>query len=77
MRLDAMGLSNLLTNDVRASDAPKLSEALQDYLQLKGMGKPKTSIKQQCEVQVWLLRYVAIRPVMITGPLTQVWCVTL
>ena len=42
MRLDAMGLGNLLTNDVRASDAPKLTVALQDYLQLKGMGKPKT-----------------------------------
>ena len=27
---------------MRASDAPKLSEALQDYLQLKGLGKPKT-----------------------------------
>jgi hypothetical protein len=32
MRLDAMGLGNVLTNDVMASDAPKLSEALQDYL---------------------------------------------
>ena len=42
MRLDAMGLGNVLANDVRPSDAPKLSEALQDYLQLKGMGKPKT-----------------------------------
>ncbi len=42
MRLDAMGLGNVLTNDVMASDAPKLSEALQDYLQLKGIGKPKT-----------------------------------
>ena len=42
MRLDAMGLSNLLTNDVIASDAPKLLDALQDYLQLKGVGKPKT-----------------------------------
>ena len=42
MRLDAMGLGNLLANDVSASDAPKLSEAVQDYLQLKGVGKPKT-----------------------------------
>ena len=42
MRLDAMGFGNVLTNDVMASDAPKLSEALQDYLQLKGIGKPKT-----------------------------------
>ena len=77
MRLNAMGLGNVLANDVTSSNAPKLSEVLQDYLQLKGMGKPKTFIKQQCEVQVWLLRYVAIRPVLITGPLTEVWCVTL
>ena len=41
MRLDAMGLGNVLANDVTSSDAPKLSEALQDYLQLKGVGKPK------------------------------------
>ena len=42
MRLDAMGLGNVLANDVMASSAPKLSEALEGYLQLKGMGKPKT-----------------------------------
>ena len=42
MRLDAMGLGNVLENDVTSSDAPKLSEALQGYLQLKGEGKPKT-----------------------------------
>ena len=29
MRLDAMGLGNVLANDVTSSDAPKLSEALQ------------------------------------------------
>ena len=38
MRLDAMGLGNVLANDVMVSSAPKLSEALEDYLQLKGMG---------------------------------------
>ena len=37
MRLDAMGLGNELANDVTSSDAPKLSEAIQGYLQLKGM----------------------------------------
>ena len=42
MRLDAMGLGNVLANDVTSSDAPKLSEALQDYLQLEGVGKSKT-----------------------------------
>ena len=42
IRLGAMGLGNLLTNNMSASDAPKLTEALRDYLQLKGMGKPKT-----------------------------------
>jgi len=42
IRLDAMGLGNVLANDVMASSAPKLSEALKDYLQLKSMGKPKT-----------------------------------
>ena len=41
MRLDAMGLSTQ-ANDVSASDAPKLSEALQDYLQFMHVGKPKT-----------------------------------
>ena len=34
LRLDAMGLGNVLANDVTSSDAPKLSEALQGYLQL-------------------------------------------
>ena len=42
MRLDAMGLGNVLANDVTSSDASKLSDALQDYLQLKGVCKPKT-----------------------------------
>ena len=36
------GIRQLLTNDVGASDALTLSEALQDYLQPKGIGKPKT-----------------------------------
>ena len=42
MRLDAMGLGNVIANDVRAVSAPTLSEATQQYLQLKGMGKAKT-----------------------------------
>ena len=42
MRLDAMGFGNVITNDVRALAAPTLSEATQQYLQLKGMGKAKT-----------------------------------
>ena len=42
MRLDAMGLGNVLANDVKASDAPSLSEAVQKYLQLKGVGRLKT-----------------------------------
>ena len=42
MRLDAMGLGNVLTNDVKTLDAPTLSEAMQIYLQLKGIGKTKT-----------------------------------
>ena len=42
MRLDAMGLGNVLTNDVKTVIAPTLSEAMQTYLQLKGVGKPKT-----------------------------------
>ena len=50
MRLDAMGLGNLLANDVSASDAPKLSEALQDYLQLKGIGKPKSFHNQTAKI---------------------------
>jgi hypothetical protein len=38
MRLDAMGLGNVLTNDVKTVIAPTLSEAMQIYLQLKGVG---------------------------------------
>ena len=42
MRLDAMGLGNVLTNDEKTVIAPTLLEAMQTYLQLKGVGKPKT-----------------------------------
>ena len=42
MRLDAMGLNNVFANDVRSLPSPKLSEAMQLYLQLKGVGKAKT-----------------------------------
>ena len=42
MRLDALGLG-VITHDVKPIDAaPTLSEATQQYLQLKGMGKAKT-----------------------------------
>ena len=37
-----MGFGNVIANDVRAISAPTLSEATQQYLQLKGMGKAKT-----------------------------------
>ena len=40
--LDALGLGNVIANDVRALAAPTLSEATQQYLQLKGLGKAKT-----------------------------------
>jgi integrase len=42
MRLDAMGLNNVFANDVRSLPSPKLSEAMQLYVQLKGVGKAKT-----------------------------------
>ena len=42
MRLDGMGLNNVFANDVRTLPSPKLSEAMQLYLQLKGTGKAKT-----------------------------------
>ncbi len=43
MRLDALGLGNVVTHDVKPIDvAPTLSEATQQYLQLKGIGKAKT-----------------------------------
>ena len=42
MRLDAMGLGNVLANDVSKLAAPNLSEAVQTYLQLNGIGRPKT-----------------------------------
>ena len=46
MRLDAMGLSDVVANDVEVISAPTLSEATQQYLQLKGIGSPKPFIKQ-------------------------------
>ena len=42
MRLDAMGLGNVIASDMRAINAPTLSEATQQYLQLKGVSKVKT-----------------------------------
>ena len=42
MRLDAMGLSNVLVDNVKQQTAPLLSEAVTQYLQLKGIGKAKT-----------------------------------
>jgi integrase len=42
MRLDAMGLGSVLPTHVVAMNAPKLSEATQQYLQLRGVGKAKT-----------------------------------
>ena len=42
MRLDAMGLNNVFANDMRSLPSPKLSEAMQLYLQLKGQGKART-----------------------------------
>ena len=36
MRLDAMGLGNVLLDDVKQQTAPLLSEAVGQYLQLKG-----------------------------------------
>ena len=42
MRLDAMGLGNVLVEDVKQQTAPLLSEAVGQYLQLKGIGKAKT-----------------------------------
>ena len=42
MRLDAMGLGNVLIDDVKQQTAPLLSEAVGQYLQLKGIGKAKT-----------------------------------
>ena len=41
MRLDAMGLGNVLLDEVRQQTAPLLSEAVAQYLQLKGIGKAK------------------------------------
>jgi hypothetical protein len=42
IRLDAMGLSDAVANDVEVMNAPTLSEATQQYLQLKGISRPKT-----------------------------------
>ena len=42
MRLEAMGIAPVLANDVSKPPSPLLSEAMQHYLQLKGIGKAKT-----------------------------------
>ena len=42
MRLDALGLGNVMTNDVKAIPSPKLSEATQQYIKIRGMGKART-----------------------------------
>ena len=42
MKLDAMGLNNAFANDARTLPSPRLSEAMQLYLQLKGIGKART-----------------------------------
>ena len=42
MRLDAMGLGNVLVDDVKQQTALLLSEAVAQYLQLKGIGRAKT-----------------------------------
>ena len=42
MRHDAMGLNNVFANDVRTLPLPKLSKAMQLYLQLKGTDKATT-----------------------------------
>ena len=42
MRLDALGLGNVMANDVKSLPSPKLSEATQQYIKLRGMGKAKT-----------------------------------
>ena len=46
MRLDAMGLGNVLVDDVRQQTAPLLSEAVSQYLQLKGNG-----VRQRCSIR--------------------------
>ena len=42
MRLDAMGLGNVLVDDLKQQTAPLLSEAVAQYLQLEGIGRAKT-----------------------------------
>ena len=42
MRLDAVGLDNVLPTNSFGINATKLSEATQQYLQLRGVGKAKT-----------------------------------
>ena len=42
MRLDWLGFGSMIANDVRVVGASTLSEATQQHLQLKGVGKAKT-----------------------------------
>ncbi|MDC0955222.1 hypothetical protein OAR83_01840 [Alphaproteobacteria bacterium] len=39
MRLDALGLGNVVANDVKSLPSPTLSEAMHLYLQFKGVGE--------------------------------------
>ena len=54
MRLDAMGLGNVLADEVRQQTAPLLSEAVGQYLQLKALGKRRRFIKQPQGMLAWL-----------------------
>ena len=72
MRLDALGLGNVIANDVRAISAPTLSEAAQQYLQLK---KLRPSIRLPYVMLEQSLRYVEIELLLSIGQLMQDKCV--
>ena len=54
-----MGLGNVIANVVRAAVTPTLSEATQQYLQTKGIGKAKTFHKLPCVMLERSLIYVS------------------
>ena len=76
MRLDALGLGNVVEHDVKAIDvAPTLSEATQQYLQLKGMGKAKTFHQAALRNAGTVIEYAEIELLLSIGQQTQDKCV--
>ena len=63
MRLDALGLGNVMANDVKSLPSPTLSEAMHLYLQLKDVGKAKTFRQAAMRNVSVVVRVVGDKPI--------------